>query len=323
MFQFKQKSHARTHNNIFIFLKYNNNDNDNKVNVPFPMEWFREKLKLRIYFQENGEQARKVARDYLNYIIGLSSMKDIKKCFADVDYYWRRDNGSDNKSTQSDIDNSSDSEGDSIVDDSNKNMSSDCNSDNGSSNNSKPYQQIHSSQQQNLSTPFSWDELFHNEAITNVDLFLEKYGYYGLELPIHVFWYAYIWKQGIVGRTGSYYNTGSTSNPSMQKANLSSICYPTAVNSTDGSSASSRRIVLLQLAKPDHTSTDKTLPLNPFELVMAYEAECGVFPVLSDLDCFLVGTRRVMYELPLDKNQEEAFESSIKKIEGALKTKND
>ena len=76
------------------------------------------------------------------------------------------------------------------------------------------------------------------------------------------------------------------------------------------------RVVLWQ------TCGGKELPdLDPFDprgLIMAFEENGRVLPVVSDFDCFTIGTRGVMYATPLLDEQAELLKWCISRIESVL-----
>ena len=65
-------------------------------------------------------------------------------------------------------------------------------------------------------------------------------------------------------------------------------------------------------------------PLCPLGLLMAYEESDGlhgkVTPVVSDFDCFLLGTRGVQFNEPLGEHELSMMESCVDDIEGILET---
>lgn len=74
------------------------------------------------------------------------------------------------------------------------------------------------------------------------------------------------------------------------------------------------RVVIYQNADPDS-------PMNPFELLMAYEEENRVLPVVSDFDCFLVGTRRVNFTSPIPEEQLDIVHWMLSAIEKVLSSR--
>lgn len=65
-------------------------------------------------------------------------------------------------------------------------------------------------------------------------------------------------------------------------------------------------------------TNDLEKTMDPRYLLIAYE-ECGtVKPVVSDFDCFVVGTRRVNFNKPLPDEQLELMKWCISQIENVL-----
>ena len=108
---------------------------------------------------------------------------------------------------------------------------------------------------------------------------------YGLEIPERLLHEAYVMRQNCTRKPGEY-ETGRPSQPAYQDMNMASLRNDDDVN---------RRTVLFSAGEGD--------PLNPFELLMAYEEHGHVKPVVSDFDCFLVGSRRVQFQSPLPESQ--------------------
>ena len=122
---------------------------------------------------------------------------------------------------------------------------------------------------------------------------------YGLDVPERVFFEAYINKQDIT-RDGSEYESGRPSEPAFQDMN--GAC----VRKYKGSGP---RAVVLQTCLSE--------ALRPQSLVVAYEEDGCVTPVASDFDCFILGTRGVVYDSPLPDDQVELtkrFVGDIQKI---------
>ncbi len=77
-------------------------------------------------------------------------------------------------------------------------------------------------------------------------------------------------------------------------------------------------------SKGDAEPAEKTDPLCPLGLLVAYE-EVGegfgkVTPVVSDFDCFLLGTRGVQWHEPLREEEHSMLKLCIDEIEGILST---
>jgi hypothetical protein len=59
-------------------------------------------------------------------------------------------------------------------------------------------------------------------------------------------------------------------------------------------------------------------PLDARNLLVAYEEDQRVVPVVSDFDCFLVGTKGVAYDKPIPDDQLKLVDWRVTKIEGFL-----
>lgn len=131
---------------------------------------------------------------------------------------------------------------------------------------------------------------------------------YGLDIPIRLLWEAFCERQDCTRKPFSEYDIGRPSLPAFQDMNIAAL----RNEPTQGSP----RTVLMQHADPDS-------PMNPFELLMAYEDEENgqVLPVVSDFDCFLVGTRGVRYSSPLPTCQLETLKQCVSRIEAILDDK--
>jgi len=131
---------------------------------------------------------------------------------------------------------------------------------------------------------------------------------YGLDIPTRLFWEAFIQRQDITRKKGSIYDTGRASSPSFQDMNLATFNKPHKKGNP--------RPVLIQYA--DFLDTNS--PMNPFELILAYESPemSRVLPVVSDFDCFLVGTRRVMFKSALGPTEAKVLGWCIDECEKIL-----
>lgn len=128
----------------------------------------------------------------------------------------------------------------------------------------------------------------------------------GLEIPVRLFWEAFFVRQDCTRRIGSEYDTGRPSQPAFQDMNNAAIL---DTNVKEGAP----RAVVLQNA-------DSAFPMNPFELLMAYEENGRVLPVVSDFDCFLVGSRGVNFSAPMHSDQLDHLKWSVSGIEKILKS---
>mmetsp|Transcript_15220 Transcript_15220/g.22426 ORF Transcript_15220/g.22426 Transcript_15220/m.22426 type:complete len:607 (+) Transcript_15220:125-1945(+) len=126
---------------------------------------------------------------------------------------------------------------------------------------------------------------------------------YGIELAERLFWEGYVMRQNC-GRDSDN-ETGRPSEPAFQDMNFTSLRQPPKENAP--------RAVVWQFADPEN-------PMSPQDLLMAYEENGKVSPVVSDFDCFLVGTRRVSFESNLPEDQVELLNWSISQIESILES---
>jgi hypothetical protein len=98
-----------------------------------------------------------------------------------------------------------------------------------------------------------------NPSITSIDDYAPDS--YGIEMPERLFWEAYFVNQDCTRKEGSIYDSGRPSTPAYQDMNFA------ALRSKPHEGAP--RPVVFQNA-------DRDDPMNPFEILMAYE-EHGVF----------------------------------------------
>lgn len=126
---------------------------------------------------------------------------------------------------------------------------------------------------------------------------------FGIEIPLRLFWEAYIVRQDITREPDSIYDTGRPSQPAFQDMNIGAL----QAKAKEGNP----RAVLYQ-------NSDAGDPMNPFELLMAYEEDEYVKPVVSDFDCLLVGTRAVPFQKPLPPDQINTLKWCVDEIQGIL-----
>lgn len=148
---------------------------------------------------------------------------------------------------------------------------------------------------------------------------------FGLDVPTRLFWEAYYVRQDCTRMPGSEYDTGRPSQPAFQVGPGNLVPFlcsnefqfshlPLIAQDMNFASLRSKgnpRTVLMQHADPDS-------PMNPFEVLMAYEQDGHVLPVVSDFDCFLVGTRGIRYLSPLPACQLETLQQCVSRIETIL-----
>jgi len=160
-------------------------------------------------------------------------------------------------------------------------------------------------------------------TIYQIDDYASNKGVFGLDLPEKLFWEGYVAGKDITREEGSEYDTGRASIPDFQVMNLDTL--------RNGSEKSRRfsepRPVLYHAgcgSKGDVELTENSDPLCPLGLMMAYEeanGSCGkVTPVVSDFDCFLLGTRGVEFREALSETDSSMLNMCIDDIEGILST---
>jgi len=155
-----------------------------------------------------------------------------------------------------------------------------------------------------------------DDTIHKIDDYANTQGSYGLDIPEKLFWETFVSKKDISREDGSEYDTGRASTPEFQVMNLESL---RKIPKTGP------RPVLWHAGcgKVGEDPPQTYDPLSPFDLLMAYEEgdedDGGkVTPVVSDFDCFLVGTRRVEYRNELGTEELSMLKWCVDEIEGVL-----
>lgn len=148
----------------------------------------------------------------------------------------------------------------------------------------------------------------HDDQIANYMKVLDKYvdrGSYGLELTQRLFWKGLV--EGVDISRGPDTETGRPSMPGFQDANLKTLKVACSTNPPP-----SPYPVVLQLHPDDPTSVQ--------QLVIAYEENGTVTPVVSDFDGFLLGWRReaIWFGCSLPIQQEQLMVWCIQEIEKIL-----
>lgn len=135
---------------------------------------------------------------------------------------------------------------------------------------------------------------------------------YGLDLPKRLFWEGYAMRAKDITRPpGSVYDTGRPSRASFQDMNFGSI--------KNECEEDMPRAVVYQYTDPYLPPTEPDPdPMMPQTLLMAYEEHGRVMPVVSDFDCFLLGTRGVRFHTPLPEDQVELLHNMMGEIEKIL-----
>ena len=148
---------------------------------------------------------------------------------------------------------------------------------------------------------------------------------YGIELPQRLLWKIFVTDQSIE-REGDLV-TGRPSEPFFQDMNNKAIFKSTAPssitgtekNKNNGKNAASKKLKASDGPCVVLWQTTEVNPLDPRTLVMAYEEYGKVLPVVSDFDCFTMGTRGVKYSTALPDDQIELLKWCVENAEGVLK----
>lgn len=154
-----------------------------------------------------------------------------------------------------------------------------------------------------------WDA--SNTDVTLIDDYASNKGWgpfaksFGVEISERLMWEAFVCRQDITREAGSIYDTGRRSEPAFQDMNF---------GSTRVCKKGDPRTVIWQHSDPKKGQSS----LEPRTLLVAYEENRLVLPVVSDFDCFLVGTRAVQFEKPIPNEQVDMVNWCIDNIEGVL-----
>jgi len=125
---------------------------------------------------------------------------------------------------------------------------------------------------------------------------------YGLDITERLFWESYVMMQECSRPEGTEWDIGRNSELAFMDMNFKAIRHEPGPDDP--------RAVVYQMSKNS--------PMEPRMLLMAYEEYGRVKPVVSDFDCFLLGSRGVKYENPLPKEQLELLKWMIKNISDVL-----
>lgn len=136
---------------------------------------------------------------------------------------------------------------------------------------------------------------------------------FGIDIPKRLFWEGYVMRAKDISREpGSEYDTGRPSRASFQDMNFASI--------KDEFEEDSPRAVVWQYTDPySPPNVPDPDPMMPQTLLMAYEEHGMVKPVVSDFDCFLLGTRGVRFHSHLPEDQVKMVHQMVDDIEKILK----
>jgi len=127
-----------------------------------------------------------------------------------------------------------------------------------------------------------------------------------IEAPVRVVWEGLVVQKDISRIKNSQYDTGRASQPAFQDMNLAAL---------RRRKPNEPLPVLYQCSDDD--------PFDARMLVMAYEEEERIVPVVSDFDCFLIGSRNFSYQDRMPDDQVELLEWCVSQIEWILDNQTD
>lgn len=130
---------------------------------------------------------------------------------------------------------------------------------------------------------------------------------FGMDVPERLFWEGVVKRRDISRAPGSENDTGRPSEPNFQNMNNVSLRKKPANGGP--------KTVLMYYTDPNDRNPN---PMNPLNFVMAYEEHSRVMPVVSDFDCFLIGTRGVEYKEPLADDQLGVLQWCVNQVETVL-----
>ena len=165
-----------------------------------------------------------------------------------------------------------------------------------------------------------------------INAYAESQGVYGLLVPEKLFWEGFVVQHTITREENSEYDFGRPSMPEFQKMNLDTFRTDYALRQKWGGlgkNSNDPRPVLWhagcgKVGQPPPSNFDASCnPLSPQDLLIAYEENGKVTPVVSDFDCFLLGTRGVKYREALGENELTMLNWCVDEIRGILETPDD
>ena len=143
--------------------------------------------------------------------------------------------------------------------------------------------------------------VLNDPYVTKIDDYAPQV--FGIEVSCRVLWKGLVERKDISRFPGSKFYTGRESQPAFQDMNFSAL----RLKDIDGPLP-----VLYQCADED--------PFDARMLVMAYEEEGKVTPVVSDFDCFLIGTSKFHYSDPMPPEQIDLLDWCVSQIEWILES---
>ena len=158
-----------------------------------------------------------------------------------------------------------------------------------------------------------WD--MYDSTIVPIDTYAP--GKYGMEVQERLLWEGMVCRQNIHREKGSDDDTGRHSLPSFQDMNFGSL---------RRSPEKGEPKAVISLYRPPGMTDDEydRNAMCPLNLVMAYEENDPsynlnrVIPVVSDFDCFLIGTRGVKYQQQIPEEQLEVLRWCVHQCDSVM-----
>jgi len=154
----------------------------------------------------------------------------------------------------------------------------------------------------------------HRRKVDDDNLKLEKVDkyapeFFGLDVGERLFWEAYVIERDCSRPMGTEWHIRRKSSVHCMNGNLNSTR-----KAMDAQSSSARRVVAYQKCRSD--------PMEPRMLLVAYEENDTVLPVVSDFDLFLLGSRRLDYKCTISDEHLELLQWLIRNIREFLDEQN-
>ena len=152
-------------------------------------------------------------------------------------------------------------------------------------------------------------------SVSTIDNYAKNEGWgpfakgFGVEISERLFWEAFVCRHDITREAGSEHETGRGSEPAFQDMNF---------GSTRHWKEGDPRTVVWQHADPKKGHSC----MEPRTLLVAYEEHSIVLPVVSDFDCFLLGTRGITFTKELPEQQVGVMKWLMNHIENTLDNPN-
>ena len=139
-----------------------------------------------------------------------------------------------------------------------------------------------------------------DDKLYKIDDYVRTQQVYGIDMGEKVFWEGYVVPNDITREKGSRYDSGRPSMPEFQQMNVEALRNWKPDPDLHTGKPDPRPVLWhADCGEVGKKVPENFDPMSPLGLLMAYEDEGRVVPVVSDFDCFLLGTRGVSYREPL------------------------